>query len=232
MRGVLARAARRLDPDDVDGLHRLLRRFSAREVVRIALRDLRRARVDEVTGALSSLATSALQTAIAFHDRRLRRAPRAARGARRSRPGGRLLRHRHGQAGGPRAQLLVGHRPHLRLRAGRHDHRRAPPHPLRLLREAGRAGHREPLPGHRGRDGLPGRPEPPPRRAQRTHREQPPGRRALLPDLRPVLGAQRAREGPPRRRATWRWATSSSPSSSRSSGAARSTWGSSRRSRP
>ncbi len=72
MRGVLSRAARRLAPDDVDGLHRLLRRFSAREVVRIALRDLRRARVDEVTGALSSLATSALQTAIVFHDRRLR----------------------------------------------------------------------------------------------------------------------------------------------------------------
>ena len=72
MRAVLARAARRLDPEDVDGLHRLLRRFAAREVVRIALRDLRRARVDEVTGALSSLATSALHTAIAFHDRRLR----------------------------------------------------------------------------------------------------------------------------------------------------------------
>ncbi|MEY2669318.1 MAG: hypothetical protein RJA59_1956, partial [Pseudomonadota bacterium] len=72
MRAVLARASRRLDPEDVDGLHRLLRRFAAREVVRIALRDLRRARVDEVTGALSSLATSALHTAIVFHDRRLR----------------------------------------------------------------------------------------------------------------------------------------------------------------
>ncbi|MEI6224923.1 MAG: bifunctional [glutamate--ammonia ligase]-adenylyl-L-tyrosine phosphorylase/[glutamate--ammonia-ligase] adenylyltransferase [Deltaproteobacteria bacterium] len=72
MRATLARAARRLDPENVDGLHRLLRRFAAREVVRIALRDLRRARVDEVTGALSSLATSALHVAIAFHDRRLR----------------------------------------------------------------------------------------------------------------------------------------------------------------
>src|SRR5512137_1181024 len=72
MRGVLARAARRLDPEDVDGLHRLLRRFASREVVRIALRDLRRARVDEVTGALASVATATLHTAITFHDRRLR----------------------------------------------------------------------------------------------------------------------------------------------------------------
>jgi len=72
MRAALARAVRRLDPDDVAGLHRVLRRFASREVVRIALRDLRRARVDEVTGDLSSLATSALHTAIGFHDRRLR----------------------------------------------------------------------------------------------------------------------------------------------------------------
>ncbi len=72
MRATLARAARRLDPEDVPGLHRLLRRFAAREVLRIALRDLRRARVDEVTGALSSLATASLHAAIAFHDRRLR----------------------------------------------------------------------------------------------------------------------------------------------------------------
>jgi len=72
MRVSLARAARRLDGDDVAGLHRLLRRFASREVVRIALRDLRRARVDEVTGELSSLASAALDAAIAFHDRRLR----------------------------------------------------------------------------------------------------------------------------------------------------------------
>jgi glutamate-ammonia-ligase adenylyltransferase len=69
---LLHRAARRLDPEDVDGLNRLLRRARAREVVRISLRDLERARVGEVTGELSSLATAALDVAIRFHDRRLR----------------------------------------------------------------------------------------------------------------------------------------------------------------
>jgi glutamate-ammonia-ligase adenylyltransferase len=72
LRRLLARAAARLGPDDVAGLHRLLRRVRAHEVVRIALRDLRRARVKEVTGELSSLATACLDTAIRFHDRRLR----------------------------------------------------------------------------------------------------------------------------------------------------------------
>lgn len=72
LRALLARAARRLSPDDVAGLNRLLRRVRAREVVRIALRDLRRARVKEVTGELSALATACLDAAIRFHDRRLR----------------------------------------------------------------------------------------------------------------------------------------------------------------
>ncbi|HET6923104.1 MAG TPA: bifunctional [glutamate--ammonia ligase]-adenylyl-L-tyrosine phosphorylase/[glutamate--ammonia-ligase] adenylyltransferase, partial [Anaeromyxobacteraceae bacterium] len=62
------RAVRRLDPEDVEGLNRLLRRIRAREVVRISLRDLDRARVGEVTGELSSLATAALDVAIRFHD--------------------------------------------------------------------------------------------------------------------------------------------------------------------
>ncbi|WP_242342920.1 bifunctional [glutamate--ammonia ligase]-adenylyl-L-tyrosine phosphorylase/[glutamate--ammonia-ligase] adenylyltransferase [Anaeromyxobacter terrae] len=69
---LLARAVRRLDPDDVPGLLRLLRALRAREIVRIALRDLRRARVKEVTAELSSLATASLDAAIRFHDRRLR----------------------------------------------------------------------------------------------------------------------------------------------------------------
>ncbi|HET8732418.1 MAG TPA: bifunctional [glutamate--ammonia ligase]-adenylyl-L-tyrosine phosphorylase/[glutamate--ammonia-ligase] adenylyltransferase, partial [Anaeromyxobacteraceae bacterium] len=72
LRRLLARAARRLDPEDVPGLHRLLRRVRAREVVRIALRDLRRARVREVTAELSALATACLDAAVRFHDRRLR----------------------------------------------------------------------------------------------------------------------------------------------------------------
>ncbi len=72
LRRVLTRAARRLDPGDVAGFHRLLRRVRAREVVRIALRDLRRARVKEVTGELSALATACLDAAVRFHDRRLR----------------------------------------------------------------------------------------------------------------------------------------------------------------
>jgi glutamate-ammonia-ligase adenylyltransferase len=72
LRRLLARAARRLDPSDVEGFHRLLRRVRAREVVRISLRDLRRARVKEVTGELSGLATACLDAAIRFHDRRLR----------------------------------------------------------------------------------------------------------------------------------------------------------------
>jgi glutamate-ammonia-ligase adenylyltransferase len=72
LRRVLARASRRLDPDDAAGLNRLLRRVRAREVVRIALRDLDRARVVEVTGELSSLAAACLDAAIRFHDRRLR----------------------------------------------------------------------------------------------------------------------------------------------------------------
>jgi glutamate-ammonia-ligase adenylyltransferase len=69
---LLRRAARRVAPDDVAGFHRLLRNLRAREVVRIALRDLRRARVREVTAELSALATSCLDAAIRFHDRRLR----------------------------------------------------------------------------------------------------------------------------------------------------------------
>jgi len=72
LRRVLARAVRGLDPSDADGFHRLLRRLRAREVVRIALRDLRRARVVEVTGELSALATACIDAAIRFHGRRLR----------------------------------------------------------------------------------------------------------------------------------------------------------------
>jgi glutamate-ammonia-ligase adenylyltransferase len=72
LRRLLERAARRLDREDVQGFHRLLRRVRAREVVRISLRDLRRARVREVTGELSALAGACLDAAIRFHDRRLR----------------------------------------------------------------------------------------------------------------------------------------------------------------
>ena len=73
LRRFLARAVRRLDPDDVAGLNRLLRRVRGRQVLRIALRDLRRVRVREVTEELSTLATACLHTAIQFHDQRLRR---------------------------------------------------------------------------------------------------------------------------------------------------------------
>jgi glutamate-ammonia-ligase adenylyltransferase len=72
LRRLIARAASALDPDDVPGLHRLLRRVRVREAARIALRDLRRARMSEVTGELSSLATACIDAAIRFHDRRLR----------------------------------------------------------------------------------------------------------------------------------------------------------------
>jgi glutamate-ammonia-ligase adenylyltransferase len=72
LRRLLARALRRLAPDDVDGFLRLLRRVRAREIVRISLRDLRRARVKDVTGELSALATASIDAAIWFHDRRLR----------------------------------------------------------------------------------------------------------------------------------------------------------------
>ncbi|HTT72445.1 MAG TPA: bifunctional [glutamate--ammonia ligase]-adenylyl-L-tyrosine phosphorylase/[glutamate--ammonia-ligase] adenylyltransferase [Anaeromyxobacteraceae bacterium] len=72
LRWLLDRAAARLDPDDVQGFHRLLRRLRAREVIRIALRDLRRARMGEVTLELSSLACACLDAAIRFHERRLR----------------------------------------------------------------------------------------------------------------------------------------------------------------
>jgi glutamate-ammonia-ligase adenylyltransferase len=72
LRRFLARAVRRLAPDDVDGLHHLLRRVRARQVLRITLRDLRRVRVRDVTEELSTLATACLDTAIRFHDRRLR----------------------------------------------------------------------------------------------------------------------------------------------------------------
>jgi glutamate-ammonia-ligase adenylyltransferase len=72
MRRLLLRASRALDPDDVAGFYRLLRRVRAREVLRIILRDLRRARMKEVTGELSSLATACVDAAIRFHDRRLR----------------------------------------------------------------------------------------------------------------------------------------------------------------
>jgi [glutamine synthetase] adenylyltransferase / [glutamine synthetase]-adenylyl-L-tyrosine phosphorylase len=72
LRRLLVRAARGIGADDVAGFHRLLRRVRAREVVRIALRDLRRARVHEITGELTSLAAACIDAAIRFHDRRLR----------------------------------------------------------------------------------------------------------------------------------------------------------------
>jgi glutamate-ammonia-ligase adenylyltransferase len=87
LRRLLARAARPLDPDDADGFHRLLRRIRAREVVRIALRDLRRARVREVTDELSSLATACIDAAIRFHDRRLRERHGAPEGCADREPG-------------------------------------------------------------------------------------------------------------------------------------------------
>jgi glutamate-ammonia-ligase adenylyltransferase len=87
LRRILARLARRLAPDDVDGLLRLLRRVRAREVVRIALRDLRRARVREVTGELSALATACIDAAIRFHDARLRRRHGAPAGLAAREPG-------------------------------------------------------------------------------------------------------------------------------------------------
>lgn len=68
----VARAVRRLDPEDVAGLHRVLRRFASREFVRVAYRDMRRARVGDVTAELSGIATACLDAAIRFHDRRLR----------------------------------------------------------------------------------------------------------------------------------------------------------------
>ena len=72
LRRLLARAGDRIGPEDVDGFHRLLRRLRAREVIRIALRDLRRARMSEVTEELSALAAACIDAAIRFHDRRLR----------------------------------------------------------------------------------------------------------------------------------------------------------------
>src|SRR6266511_2341183 len=72
LRRVIERTARQVAADDVEGFNRLLRQVRAREVVRISLRDLRRARVKEVTGELSALATACLDAAIRFHDRRLR----------------------------------------------------------------------------------------------------------------------------------------------------------------
>jgi glutamate-ammonia-ligase adenylyltransferase len=87
LRRVLARAVRGLDEDDVDGFHRLLRRLRAREIVRIILRDLRRARVAEVTAELSALACACLDAAIRFHDRRLRRRHGAPTGLAAREPG-------------------------------------------------------------------------------------------------------------------------------------------------
>jgi len=73
LRALLARAAAALDPDDVPAFHRLLRRVRDREVVRIVLRDLRRARMMEVAGELSALACACIDAAIRFHEPRLRR---------------------------------------------------------------------------------------------------------------------------------------------------------------
>jgi glutamate-ammonia-ligase adenylyltransferase len=72
LRRLVSHAVRRLDPDDVDGFNRVLRHVRAREVVRISLRDLRRARVKEVTAELSSLACACIDAAVRFHERRLR----------------------------------------------------------------------------------------------------------------------------------------------------------------
>ena len=159
-------------------------------------------------------------------------APRGPFGPGGPRAGGRVLRPRHGEAGGPRAQLLLRHRPHLRLRPGRPDLWPKAPQPLRLLRQARGARHRVFGQADRGRFRLPGGPEPSPRRPERPHRQQHPRRRALLPVVWPDLGAGGAREGPPRPPATSRWGTRCSPSSSRSSGEGASICRSSRRSRP
>ncbi|BDG08361.1 bifunctional [glutamate--ammonia ligase]-adenylyl-L-tyrosine phosphorylase/[glutamate--ammonia-ligase] adenylyltransferase [Anaeromyxobacter paludicola] len=72
LRRLLARAARGLAPGDGAGFDRLLRRVRAREVLRISLRDLRRAPMREVTAELSGLALACTDAAIRFHDRRLR----------------------------------------------------------------------------------------------------------------------------------------------------------------
>ncbi len=72
LRRLLARAARQLPPGDVDAFYALLRRLRAREVLRITLRDLRRARMMEVAGELSALAMACVDAAIRFHDARLR----------------------------------------------------------------------------------------------------------------------------------------------------------------
>jgi glutamate-ammonia-ligase adenylyltransferase len=87
LRRLLARCVRRLDPEDVPGFHRLLRRVRAREILRIMLRDLRRTRVAEVTGELSALACACVDAAIRFHDRRLRRRHGAPAGLERREPG-------------------------------------------------------------------------------------------------------------------------------------------------
>jgi glutamate-ammonia-ligase adenylyltransferase len=87
LRRLLLRAVRGLALDDVAGFYRLLRRVRAREVLRIILRDLRRARMKEVTGELSSLATACVDAAIRFHDRRLRARHGAPEGLEEREPG-------------------------------------------------------------------------------------------------------------------------------------------------
>ncbi|HET7754316.1 MAG TPA: bifunctional [glutamate--ammonia ligase]-adenylyl-L-tyrosine phosphorylase/[glutamate--ammonia-ligase] adenylyltransferase, partial [Anaeromyxobacteraceae bacterium] len=57
------------------------------EVLRIVLRDLRRARVVEVTGELSALACACVDAAIRFHDRRLRARHGAPQGLAEREPG-------------------------------------------------------------------------------------------------------------------------------------------------
>ncbi len=87
LRRLLARAARRLDPADTAGFDRLLRRVRAREVLRIALRDLRLAPMREVTAELSGLALACTDAAIRFHDRRLRARHGPPRGLEEREPG-------------------------------------------------------------------------------------------------------------------------------------------------
>ncbi len=133
------------------------------------------------------------------------RAPRALRPAgprrgRRHTGADGLLGDRARQARGSRAQLLVRHRPVLRVRGRGRDGRTRGRLESRVLRAPGRAARRRDDRHDGGGHRLPGRPPPPARGRRGT--ACPPARRLsrLPPDARGPLGAPGAHQGPRGRR--------------------------------
>ena len=175
-----------------------LRRVKRRELCRIGLRDLLGdADLVTTTQELSELADACLAQALATVEPALHERYGRPGARRRGRPADahRVRGHRARQARRGRAQLLVGHRPLLRLRGRGRDGRAGGRVEPDVLRAPGRAADRGADRDDGGGHGLPGRP-PAPARGDRRPARAPARRVPRLPrDARGPLGAPGADQG-------------------------------------